>query len=88
MIGKLENSLCPLCGRHLHPISTDVAIIPFILDRDVRCCDRGVPAEICNNCHEPFVSGKITDQVSALLQKLKSLLSEVAVVTYSEAAPV
>jgi hypothetical protein len=28
MIGKPENSVCPLCGGHLRP---DTATIPFIL---------------------------------------------------------
>ena len=85
MIGKRENSLCPLCGGHLE---ADVATIPLILDRDTVVVIKSVPAEICTNCHEPFVSGKITDEVSALLQQLKSLHSEVSVVTYSEPAPV
>jgi YgiT-type zinc finger domain-containing protein len=83
MIGNPENSVCPLCGGHLQ---ADVATIPFILDRDTVVVIKGVPAEVCNNCHEPFVSGKIADHVSALLQQLKSLRSEVSVVTYSEAA--
>lgn len=85
MIGKRENNLCPLCGGRLE---ADMATIPFILDRDTVVVIKEVPAEICSNCHEPFVSGKITDEVSALLRQLKSLHSEVSVVTYAEPAPV
>jgi hypothetical protein len=47
---------------------------------------KGVPAEICSNCHEPFLDGVVTDHVMALLSRLKQLNSEVSVVTYSEPA--
>jgi hypothetical protein len=36
------------------------------------------------HCHEPFVAGKETDQVLALLKQLKSLRSEVSVIAYPE----
>jgi YgiT-type zinc finger domain-containing protein len=81
MIGEPENSVCPVCGGHLH---ADIATIPFILDDNVVVVIKGIPAEVCSNCHEPFVAGRVTDQVSALLRQLKSLRSEVSVVTYAE----
>jgi YgiT-type zinc finger domain-containing protein len=81
MIGELENSVCPLCGGRLR---LDVATIPFILGEDMVVVIKGIPAEVCSNCHEPFVAGRVTDQVSALLRQLKLLRSEVSVVTYSE----
>ncbi len=81
MIGEPENSVCPVCGGHLR---VDVATIPFILGDNVVVVIKGVPAEVCSNCHEPFVAGRVTDQVSALLRQLKSLRSEVSVVTYAE----
>jgi hypothetical protein len=34
---------------------------------------KDVPAETCSNCHEPFMTGKVTDRVSSLLQQLKAL---------------
>jgi YgiT-type zinc finger domain-containing protein len=81
MIGELENSVCPLCGGRLR---LDVATIPFILGEDMVVVIKGIPAEVCSNCHEPFVAGRVTDRVSALLRQLKLLRSEVSVVTYSE----
>jgi YgiT-type zinc finger domain-containing protein len=81
MTGEPENSICPLCGGSLH---ADIATIPFILSNDTVVVIKGVPAEVCSNCHEPFVAGNVTDQVSALLRQLKSLRSEVSVVTYAE----
>jgi YgiT-type zinc finger domain-containing protein len=82
MIGEPENSLCPLCGGRLR---SDTATIPFILGNHIVVVIKGIPAEVCRNCHEPFVAGRVTDQVSALLRQLKLLRSEVSVVTYSEA---
>jgi YgiT-type zinc finger domain-containing protein len=81
MIGESENSVCPVCGGRLR---IDVATIPFILGDNVVVVIKGIPAEVCNNCHEPFVAGRVTDQVSTLLRQLKSLRSEVSVVTYAE----
>jgi YgiT-type zinc finger domain-containing protein len=81
MIGKPQNSVCPLCGGHLRP---DTATIPFILSNNTVVVIKNMPAEVCDTCHEPFVTGRVTDQVSTLLRQLKSLRSEVSVVTYSE----
>ena len=81
MIGESENSVCPVCGGRL---CIDVATIPFILGDNVVVVIKGIPAEVCNNCHEPFAAGRVTDQVSTLLRQLKSLRSEVSVVTYAE----
>ena len=82
MIGEPENKVCPLCGGHLRP---DMATVPFILDTNMVVVIKNVPAEVCDTCHEPFVAGRITDRVMALLRQFKSLRSEVSVVTYSEA---
>jgi YgiT-type zinc finger domain-containing protein len=81
--GEPENSTCPVCGGHLQP---NTATIPFILGYDTIVVIKDVPAEICSNCHEPFMAGKVTDRVSSLLRQLKALRSEVSVVTYSEPA--
>jgi YgiT-type zinc finger domain-containing protein len=81
MIGEPENSVCPLCGGHLR---SDIATIPFILGNNMVVVIKNVPAEVCDTCHEPFVAGRVTDQVTTLLRQLKSLRSEVSVVTYSE----
>lgn len=81
MTGKAENKQCPTCGGLLQ---SGIATIPFVLDNDTVIIVKGVPAEICSDCHEPFVAGKETDQVLALLKQLKSLRSEVSVIAYPE----
>ena len=51
MTGELEHSICPTCGGHLH---AGVATIPFLLSEEKVIIIKGVPSEICGDCHEPF----------------------------------
>ena len=83
MTGELENSICPTCGGQLH---TGVATIPFLLSEEKVIVIKGVPSETCGDCHEPFMSGKVTDDVMALLSQLKRLGSEVSVVSFPDYA--
>ncbi len=80
MIGKPENKICPLCGGSLE---LGLANIPFVFGDSVIVV-KAVPAEICTDCHEPFVAGRATDRVMFLLNQLKAMQSEVSIVTYSE----
>jgi len=80
MIGERANNICPTCGGRLE---FGLANIPFVFD-DTVIVVKNVPAEICGDCHEPFVVGSVTDQVMSLLNQLRMLQSEVSVVTYSE----
>ena len=81
MTGELENSICPTCGGQLH---AGVATIPFLLSAEKVMVIKGVPAEICGDCHEPFMSSKVTDDIMALLSQLKMLESEVSVVSFPD----
>jgi YgiT-type zinc finger domain-containing protein len=83
MTGELENRMCPTCGGQLHP---SVATIPFVLSDEKVIIIKGVPAEKCGDCHEPFMSGKTTDDVMALLNQLKRLGSEISVVSFRDYA--
>ena len=83
MTGELENSTCPTCGGQLH---TGLATIPFLLSEEKVIVIKGVPSETCGDCHEPFMSGKVTDKVMALLSQLKMLGSEVSVVSFPDYA--
>ena len=80
MIGKPVNRICPTCGGHLE---LGRANIPFIFG-DTVVVIKSVPAEICVNCHEPFLAGGATDHVMSLLRQLKTLQSEISVITYPE----
>jgi len=82
MTGERASKTCPTCGGSLH---AGIANVPFILDETVVVI-RGVPADICADCHEPFMAGRVTDQVMVLLNQLKALRSEVSVVSYSQYA--
>jgi len=75
-------SLCPLCGGRLRP---GLATIPFVLGETVIVV-KGVPAEICGNCHEPFTAGRVTDTITTLLAQLHTVNTEVSVVHYPASA--
>lgn len=84
MTGKHENKSgrCPICGGRLIPDQT--ATIPFIL-ADTIVVVKDVPAEICANCHEPYLTGAVTDRLVMLVQPAKALKSEVSVISYQKA---
>jgi YgiT-type zinc finger domain-containing protein len=63
-----------------------VATIPFVLSEDQVIVVKGVPAETCGDCHEPFMSSKITDEVMALVHQLQRLGSEISVVAFRDYA--
>jgi YgiT-type zinc finger domain-containing protein len=86
MIGEQEqNNRCPVCGG---TIKSGEATIPYLLKDDTVIVIKHVPAEICNDCHEPFTSGKVTDQITVMLQQLKNMRAEVSVVSFTEYEPV
>jgi len=83
MTGKPENKqgICPLCGGRLVP--DQHATIPFVLGKVVVVV-KDVPAEVCRNCSEPFLSGAATDRLLKLLEHFVQLPVEVSVTSYSE----
>lgn len=83
MTGRLEkaDSRCPLCGGTL--ASRKKATIPFVLG-DTVVVVKDVPAEVCASCHEPYMTGQVTDQLTDLLSRLRSLQTEVSVVCYAD----
>ncbi|HXF64769.1 MAG TPA: YgiT-type zinc finger protein [Caldilineaceae bacterium] len=81
MTGERGNRRCPVCDGAL---ASGEATIPYILEGDTVVVVKHVPAEIYRDCHEPFTSGKVTDQIVAMLRRLTSLQSEVSVVSYTE----
>ncbi len=81
MTGECErgNGRCPLCGGRL--LAQQRATIPFVLENTVAVI-KDVPAEVCASCHESYMTGDVTDRVTALLRQLHSLPTEVSVVSY------
>ncbi len=82
MTGEQERSdgRCPLCGGRLLPEQT--ATIPFVLENIVAVI-KDVPAEVCASCRESYMTGEVTDRVAALLRQLRSLQTEVSVISYA-----
>lgn len=79
MTGRQENAnQCPFCGGRLR---YGKATVPFVLQNSVVVV-KDVPAEICANCHEPLMTGAVTDELTALLRQLRAAGSEVSVVSY------
>ena len=75
-----NNAKCPLCGGRL--VSNQKATIPFVLENTVAVI-KDVPAEVCASCHESYMTGEVTDRVTELLKQLRSLRTEISVVSYS-----
>jgi len=81
MTGELErNSHCPLCGGRVKP---GLATIPFIL-ADTVILVKDAPAGVCSSCHEPYMTGEVTDRITVLLNQIRSLPAEVSFVSYSQ----
>ena len=75
-----ERCSCPLCGGRL---KAGISAVPFVFDGTVIVV-KDVPAESCRSCHEPYVSGKVTGKLTELLTRLKSLKTEVSIVSYAD----
>lgn len=81
MAGESEKvSTCPLCGGRL---KAGISAVPFVFEGTVIVV-KDVPAETCRSCHEPYVSGKVTDELTNLLTRLKALQTEVSIVSYAD----
>lgn len=80
MTGAPANKTCPLCGGDLRE---GIATIPFLIGKSVAVV-KDVPAEICADCGEPFLTGRVTDAVTALLKEIQDLKVEVSVIEYRE----
>ena len=61
--------------------------MPFLLPNAVVLI-KNVPAEVCSSCHEPYTTGKVTDQIVSLLNPLRAVQAEVLILSYPEPQPV
>ena len=84
MTGEQEDSgRCYFCRGSLRK---GKATVPFVLDDSVIVVKK-VPAEICNQCNEPIMSGEVVDKVNSLLELFEPFRAEVLVVSYNEDLP-
>ena len=63
------------------------ATIPRVLPDDTVVVVKKVPAEICIQCHEPYLYGETIDKITAIVDQVKPFRAEVLVVSYEEEAP-
>jgi YgiT-type zinc finger domain-containing protein len=80
--GTEKHSRCPLCGGRLKAGNTAV---PFVFDQMVIVV-KDVPAEVCAACHEPYMTGTVTDRITDLLNRLRALQTEISVLSYTDLA--
>lgn len=71
---------CPRCGGRL---KAGIATLPFVFG-DKAVCIKGVPAEICQSCHETYSSGAVTDRIVRLLEQTREFSAEVVVMTFAQ----
>ena len=83
MTGRPENSsgICALCGGKL---CAGEATIPFVRGERIYTIRR-VPALICSECTEAYMTGPVVNRIEELLNQLEGLGAEVLVAHYRAA---
>jgi len=83
MIGKPEgpSGTCALCGGTLQQGD---ATIPFLKGDRVYTI-RKVPALVCADCKEAYMTGLVVDRIQGLLEHLEGLGAEIMVAQYRAA---
>jgi hypothetical protein len=59
--------------------------MPFPMKNNGMLLVKGVPAEICGDCGEPYLAGPTVDRVREILRSFEKLATEVSVVSYRAA---
>lgn len=79
MTGVHESSgHCPLCDGSME---SGKATVSLLLNGTVVVI-KEVPAEVCGDCQEPFMTGVATDKIMAILSRFEPLSAEILVMTY------
>jgi len=72
---------CPLCGGELCGGNTTVPL----LSGEKIVVVKDVPAEICNDCGEPYMMSRVVEEIEELLERLDKINSEMSVIHYNAA---
>jgi YgiT-type zinc finger domain-containing protein len=76
-----NRTVCAVCGGQL---AAGYATIPFVRgDRVVTI--REVPAEVCGDCGEAYMTGTVVDHIQKLVTAFEALDAEVSVAHYRAA---
>ncbi|MBF0539049.1 MAG: YgiT-type zinc finger protein [Nitrospirae bacterium] len=81
MIGKEENlkvKRCPLCGGDMHDSQT---VARFCI-KDKIIIIKDVPAEVCLDCDEAYMTSSVVGEIESLLDRLEGLHSEVSIIHF------
>lgn len=74
--------MCPMCGGS---IKKDHTNLPLEFETGLLYL-KNVPAEICNQCGEVFVSDSVAGKLEDIVSKAKKQKVEIEVVSYQDAA--
>ncbi|MBI4706072.1 MAG: type II toxin-antitoxin system MqsA family antitoxin [Deltaproteobacteria bacterium] len=76
-----ECGTCALCAGST---SRGSATIPFVIEERVITI-RAIPAEICGDCGEAYMTSNVADAVQQLVERLRALEAEVSVARFRAA---
>jgi len=80
MIGEPENDRCYFCGGTLMP---GLTTLPFVIATKIVVI-KGVPAEVCTQCHEAIMASEVAGVVDQLLKQVQRTGFEVSIVPYEQ----
>ena len=78
-----SEGVCALCAG---PLASQVTTLPFLEGEHVIVI-RDVPAEVCEDCGEAYLSGRVVDWIDDLLSRAGDLPLEVSILSYLPTAP-
>jgi len=76
-----DHGVCAVCGGSLAPGKTTV---PFVRGERVLTI-RDIPADICGDCGEAYLSSETVDRVQSQVARLEALDAEVSIARYHAA---
>ena len=77
-----KTGVCPMCGGMM--ATGGQTDIPFRMKKGVLLV-RGVPAEICGDCGEPYLDSEVMDRISEIAREFDAIETEISVVRYRAA---
>ena len=78
---RVADKPCPMCNGLLRD---QRATVPFVI-KDRVVVVKNVPAEVCEECGEAFLSGSVTDAVTQLVRTANQAGAELTVLSLESA---
>lgn len=80
-VDRTAHGTCALCGGSTHVGSADIPL----RTRNGVLLVRGVPAEVCGDCEEPYMTSSVVDRIGEIAREIEALESEISVVQFKAA---